>query len=243
MSKVCVIGSGFSGLSAACYLSAQGHDVHVFEKNSTAGGRARQLKTDSGFVFDMGPSWYWMPEVFENFFNDFGKSAEDFYDLELLSPSFSIVFGKKDVMHVPADFRELTRLFDSIEKGSGEKLVKMMQDAKIKYDIAFKNIVYKPGLSVKEFLDADLLKGFFNLHVFSSFSSYIRKYFTHPKLIALMEFPVLFLGATPEQTPALYSLMNYAGLKLGTWYPQGGFGKVIDAFMSIAKKKWRAFSF
>jgi len=243
MSTVCVIGSGFSGLSAACYLSAQGHDVHVFEKNSTAGGRARQLKTDSGFVFDMGPSWYWMPEVFENFFNDFGKTAEDFYRLELLNPSFSIVFGKNDVMHVPADFRELTRLFDSIEIGSGEKLIKMMQDAKIKYDIAFRNILHKPGLSVKEFLDADLLKGFFNLQVFSSFSSYIRKYFTHPKLIALMEFPILFLGATPEQTPALYSLMNYAELKLGTWYPQGGFGKVIDGFMAIARKNGVHFHF
>jgi phytoene desaturase len=243
MSKICVIGSGFSGLSAACYLSAQGHEVHVFEKNSTPGGRARQLITDHGFVFDMGPSWYWMPDVFENFFNDFGYSARDFYRLGLLSPSFSIVFGKDDVMQVPSDFRELCTLFESIEKGSGEKLVRMMDDAEIKYNIGIKNLVLKPGLSIREFLDKEILKGFFNLQVFSSFSSYIRKYFTHPKLIALMEFPILFLGAMPEQTPALYSLMNYAGLKLGTWYPQGGFGKVIDAFMAIAKKNGVHFHF
>jgi phytoene desaturase len=237
MSKISIIGSGFSGLSAAAYLSAAGHEVHVFEKNAEPGGRARQWKTESGYVFDMGPSWYWMPGVFEKFFNDFGFSVSDFYTLELLDPSFDIVYGTTDTMNVPADFTALCHLFESIETGSSLQLRKFMEEAKYKYKTGIENLVYKPGLSITEYADMDLIKGVFRLQVFSSFSKHVRKYFAHPKLIALMEFPVLFLGAMPDETPALYSLMNYAGLKLGTWYPEGGFGTVINAMLKVAQSK------
>lgn len=237
MSKVAIIGSGFSGLSAASYLASAGHEVEIFEKNGEPGGRARHFTTPEGFVFDMGPSWYWMPEVFEKFFNDFGKNASDFYKLEYLDPAFTVYYGHQDLMKVPHDFNALCALFESIEKGSGAKLVRFMEEAEFKYKTGIENLVYKPGLSLSEFADINLIKGALRLQVFSSFSKHIRRFFSHPKLLALMEFPVLFLGAMPEETPALYSLMNYAGLKLGTWYPQGGFGKVIDGFVSIAKQQ------
>ena len=235
MSKISIIGSGFSGLSAAAYLSAAGHEVHVFEKNNTPGGRARQFKTVNGYVFDMGPSWYWMPGVFERFFNDFGYSVADFYELKLLDPSFEVIFKDNEKMSVPENYSALSNLFESIEPGSAKQLEKFMKEAEYKYKTGIDNLVYKPGLSISEFADADLIKGAFRLQVFSSFSKHVRKYFSHPKLIALMEFPILFLGAMPQDTPALYSLMNYAGLKLGTWYPQGGFGKVIEAMADVAK--------
>ncbi|MFZ1702811.1 MAG: oleate hydratase, partial [Saprospiraceae bacterium] len=213
MAKIVIIGSGFSGLSAAAYLSGKGHDVHVFEKNSVPGGRARQFKTPEGFVFDMGPSWYWMPDVFEKFFADFGYKPSDFYSLELLNPSFEIVFGKDDVDKIPANYEELGDWFETIEKGSKKQLQKFMAEAEYKYKTGMEELVYKPGLSLTEFADINLIKGALRLQIFSSFSNHIRKYFSHPKLRALMEFPVLFLGAMPEETPALYSLMNYAGLK------------------------------
>lgn len=234
MSHIAIIGSGFSGLSAACYLSKAGHEVHVFEKNASIGGRARQLKTEEGYVFDMGPSWYWMPDVFERFFADFGHKPSDFYNLRLLNPSFDIIFPENETMHVPANFKELCTMFESIEKGSSAKLQKFMEDAKFKYDVGMSKLIYKPGLSILEFADYEVISGALRLELFSSFSKHVRKYFTHPKLIALMEFPVLFLGAMPQDTPALYSLMNYAGLKLGTWYPEGGFGKVIEAMAKVA---------
>jgi phytoene desaturase len=243
MARIAIIGSGFSGLSSAAYLSARGHEVHVYEKNSTAGGRARQLKTDNGYLFDMGPSWYWMPGIFEKFFNDFGYSVSSFYELELLDPSFDIVFGKKDRISIPANYGELRQLFESIEEGSAVQLDKFMQEAEYKYKTGMENLVYKPGLSLLEFADADLIRGALRLQVFSSFSRHVRQYFSHPKLIALMEFPVLFLGAMPQETPALYSLMNYAGLKLGTWYPKGGFGKVIEGMMSVAFENGSYFHF
>lgn len=235
--KIAVIGSGFAGLSAAAYLAKQGHQVDVYEKNDEVGGRARQLSTANGYVFDMGPSWYWMPEVFENFFKDFGHTAADFYELKELDPGFKIVFDQDDQLEIPANFDALCSLFESIETGSAEKLKLFLNEAAYKYNVGIGKLVYKPGLSVFEFMDAELIKGLFKLQVFTSFSAHVKKFFSHPKLIALMEFPVLFLGAMPEQTPALYSLMNYAGLKLGTWYPQGGFGKVIEAMKTVAENQ------
>ena len=237
MQRIAIIGSGFSGLSAACYLSKEGYAVDVFEKNNTLGGRARQLITDQGYVFDMGPSWYWMPDVFERFFNDFGYLVSDFYSLKLLDPSFEIVFPGQQKMQIPPGFEKLCELFESIETGSKEKLIKFMKDAKFKYDVGMKKLVYKPGLSLFEFMDFDIITGGIKLEILSSFSKHVRKYFSHPHLIALMEFPILFLGAMPVETPAMYSLMNYAGLKLGTWYPEGGFGKVIEAMAKLAKKQ------
>ena len=234
MSKTAVIGAGFAGLSAACYLSAAGHEVHVFEKNAGAGGRARQLRTTNGFVFDMGPSWYWMPAVFERFFADFGHRVSDFYQLHLLSPSFEIVFGKKDTLVVPPAFKDLQDLFESIEPGSGAALQQFLQEGEQKYQLGMEDLVYKPALSLTEYLSAKLIWRSLQVDVFTAFDKHVRKFFSNPRLQALMEFPVLFLGAKPSQTPALYSLMNYAGLKLGTWYPMGGFGKVIEAMEKIA---------
>lgn len=232
--KIAIIGSGFAGLSAACYLSKAGYEVDVYEKNEDIGGRARQMVTENGYKFDMGPSWYWMPDVFERFFADFGKKPSDFYELTLLDPGFSIVFAQNEVMDIPNDQLALDELFESIEKGSAVKLKQFLEEAAYKYKVGMDKLVYKPGLSITEFIDLDIFKGIFKLQLLTSFHKHVRKFFKHPKLIALMEFPILFLGATASDTPALYSLMNYAGLSLGTWYPKGGFVAVINAMKDLA---------
>ena len=243
MANIAVIGAGFSGLSAASYLAAAGHQVQVYEKNATAGGRARQYKTDNGYSFDMGPSWYWMPDIFENFFNDFGHTVSDFYVLKLLEPSFEIVYDNQELMSIPENYQALRVLFESIEPGSSIQLDKFMEEAEEKYNLGMKTFSNLPGLSLAEFADIGLVHRALRMNLFSSFSTHVRKYFTHPKLIALMEFPVLFLGATPRDTPALYSLMNYAGLKLGTWYPVGGFGQVIRSIQELASRNGVEFFF
>lgn len=231
--KVVVIGSGFSGLAAACCLAKQGLDVTVLEKNEQIGGRARAYSSD-GFLFDMGPSWYWMPDIFENFFQLFGKKVSDYYQLKLLSPSFSVFLTGDEKIEIPDSQKKLEELFESIEKGSGENLKKFLAEAKYKYEIGMKELVYKPALSWLEFADLRVLAGITRLHILQSFQKYVRKYFTDPRLISILEFPVLFLGAQPKDTPALYSLMNYAGLSLGTWYPMGGMKKIIDAMENLA---------
>jgi phytoene desaturase len=234
MKRVAVIGSGFAGLSAACSLAKEGYEVVVFEKNPTPGGRARKFEAD-GFNFDMGPSWYWMPEVFENFFNQFGKTTSDFYQLIRLDPSYRIFFGENDLLDLPAGALALQTLFESMETGAGKKLERFLREGKDKYEIGMNSLAHKPGISMTDFLDPVLLKDVFRLHVFQSISSYVRKFFADPRIIKILEFPVLFLGAKPEKTPALYSLMNYADMSLGTWYPLGGMYKVIEAIVAVAK--------
>ena len=231
--SISVIGSGFSGLSASALLAAKGNTVTVYEKNDTIGGRARTIQSN-GFVFDMGPSWYWMPDVFERYYNLFDRTAADFYELKKLNPGFRVIFGVNDYIDVPEDFDQLCSLFESIEKGSAEKLKKFITQAEYKYKVGMADMVYLPGHSIKEFMSISLLKDAINIQLFSSFKKHVRSYFKNPRLIAIIEFPVLFLGAMPKDTPALYSLMNYAGLKQGTFYPMGGFGKVVEAFKKIA---------
>lgn len=242
MKKVAVIGSGFAGLSAASTLAKAGYDVTLFEKNESAGGRARKFEVD-GYMFDMGPSWYWMPDVFENYFNFFGKKASDFYTLKRLDPSYRIYYSEQDILDVPAGLEALYEMFDRLEPGSSTQLKKFIAEGKYKYEVGINKLVRKPGLSLSELMDLDLFKGLFKLHVFESISTYVKKYFKHPQLVQLLEFPVLFLGATPENTPALYSLMNYADLALGTWYPEGGMHKIVEGMVSVAKEQGVKFEF
>jgi phytoene desaturase len=234
--RVTVLGAGISGLSASAFLAKEGFDVTILEKNTSIGGRARQFHKD-GFVFDMGPSWYWMPDVFERFYNQFGYTASDFYELKRLDPSYRVYWPDHSHTDVPASMSELESWFESLEPGSSLKLKAFLKDAKYKYEVGMQDLVFKPSLSLMEFADSRVLKGLLNMHILSSFSKYIRKYFKHPKILSLLEFPVLFLGAMPNETPALYSLMNYADISLGTWYPMGGMHKFIEAFEKIAKEQ------
>jgi len=242
MSRIAIIGSGFSGLSASCFLADAGFDVTVFEKNDSPGGRARKFEA-KGFRFDMGPSWYWMPDVFEEFFGHFGKSPADYYDLLRLDPSYRIVYSDTDRLDIPAGVDNLCKMFEILEPGSSVQLLKFLEEGKFKYEFSIHDLINRPGLSVRELLDTEMLSGVFKLHVFESITTYIRKFFNAPKLVELLEFPVLFLGAKPENTPALYSLMNYADMVLGTWYPMGGMHRVIEGMVSLAKSLGVRFEF
>jgi len=234
-SKIAVLGAGFSGLSAAIHLAKNGNKVEVFEKHSLPGGRARQY-TEQGFSFDMGPSWYWMPDVFDRFFKTYGYQTSDFYELTRLNPAFRIYFGKDDFMDVPDSEEALYNLFEREEKGAADKLKKFMKGAAYKYEVGVHDLIHRPSVSVTEFLDVKLAIGALRLQLFSSFKKHVAKYFKSDRLRQLMEFPVLFLGATPQNTPALYSLMNYAGLMLGTFYPKGGFFSVIKGLEKLGKE-------
>jgi phytoene desaturase len=231
--KIAIIGSGFSGLSAACYLANMGYQVSVFEKNEQIGGRARMFEAD-GFKFDMGPSWYWMPDVFENFFSDFGKSVSDYYQLEKLNPGFQVIFSKEDTIKIDAEFSDIVSKFDSIEKGTGKNLELFIDNAEYKYKISMSDLVFKPSHSFLEFIQWDIIKQVFKTNLFSPLSREVRRLFKNKRLIQIMEFPVIFLGAMADKIPALYSIMNYSALKQGTYYPQGGMVKIVEGMEELA---------
>lgn len=226
-----IIGSGFSSLAAACYLAQQGNSVTIYEKNSTIGGRARQFK-EEGFTFDMGPSWYWMPDVFERFFQDFNKKPSDYYELIKLSPAYRVYFGINDFISIYDNLEEIKYTFETIEKGSGQKLQIFIDQAKSNYDIAIKDLVYRPGISPLELITK---KTTLKLNqFFKNVSTDIRKNFKNERLIQILEFPVLFLGAKPTKTPSFYNFMNYADFGLGTWHPKTGMFDVIRGIEKLA---------
>lgn len=228
---IAIIGSGFSSLAAACYLAQQGHTITIFEKNETIGGRARQFKKD-GFTFDMGPSWYWMPDVFEQFFSDFNKKQSQYYELLKLNPAYRVYFAENDFITICDNLEEIKKTFESIEKGSAIKLEKFISKAKINYDIAIKDLVYKPGVSPLELITP---KTILNVNQFlSTVSTDVRKLFTDERLIQILEFPVLFLGAKPTKTPSFYNFMNYADFGLGTWHPKTGMYDVVRGIEKLA---------
>lgn len=240
--QVIVIGAGFAGLAASALLGKAGFDVTVLEKNDQPGGRARQWKKE-GFTFDMGPSWYWMPDVFEEYFSLFGKRVSDYYTLDRLSPSYRVYFGVDDYVDVPANMEDLEALFDQLEPGSIPRLREFLKQAAYKYEVGMKDYVYRPSLSVTEFMDPRLLGESFRIQLWGSMRKHVAKFFSHPRLIKILEFPVLFLGATPDKTPAMYSMMNHADLALGTWYPRGGMHEIVKAMVQVAEDQGVTFHY
>jgi phytoene desaturase len=234
--RALVVGAGFAGLAASTSLAAKGYDVTILEKNDQAGGRARSFQ-ENGFDFDMGPSWYWMPDVFETYFGRFGKSVSDYYTLERLDPSYRVYFGEKDFVDLPAGVEACAHLFNEIEPGAGDKLRKFMRESAYKYEVGINDLVYRPGRSILEFADIRIAKGLLQLDLLKSMRKYVYGHFNNPRLRQLMEFPILFLGATPKNTPALYSLMNYADVDGGTWFPKGGMHKIVEGMVSLAEEQ------
>jgi phytoene desaturase len=234
--KVIVIGAGFSGLSTATELADKGYEVTIVEKNEQAGGRARVFQ-EKGFTFDMGPSWYWMPDIFDNYFARFGKKTADYYTLKRLDPSYSVILSDVEVIDMPADYGALRELFESIEPGAANALDRFLDQAAYKYKVGIQEFVWKPSVKITEFLSLRILVDALRMDVFSSFYSHVRKFFKSGTLLKLMEFPILFLGAISQNTPAMYSLMNYAEIKLGTWYPMGGMHKIVQGMVDLAISK------
>lgn len=230
--KIVIIGSGFSSLSAASYLAKKDFDVHVYEKNETLGGRARQLKKQ-GFTFDMGPSWYWMPDVFESFYNDFGKSTNDFYKLNRLDPGYQVVFGENEIIPIGDSLEKIYEVFEKEEAGSSQKLEKFIASAKDNYEIAIKDLVYRPGLSPLELVTTATIKKV--KYFLSNIKRDVYKEFKSPKLRQILQFPVLFLGAKPSNTPSFYNFMNFADFGLGTWHPENGMYSIVQGMVSLAE--------
>jgi phytoene desaturase len=228
---ITIIGSGFSSLAASCYLAKAGFEVTILEKNSTLGGRARQFIKD-GFTFDIGPTWYWMPDVFEKFFADFGKKPSYYYQLDKLNPAYEVYFDAADSIQIPDNLPDILGIFEKEETGSAKHLESFLDNAKHNYDVAIKDLVYRPGISITELITPVTIKK--ANQFFSTIRTSVRKKIKNNRLQQIMEFPVLFLGAKPSNTPSFYSFMNYADFGLGTWHPKGGMYEVVKAMYILA---------
>ncbi|MFA9504678.1 phytoene desaturase family protein [Natrinema sp. H-ect1] len=233
--SVVVIGSGIGGLSTACYLADAGADVRVIEKNEQLGGRASRLEKD-GFRFDMGPSWYLMPDVFERFFAEFGRTPSDYYDLEHLDPHYRIFFKDGDRVDVTPDLERTKDVFEEYERGAGEALERYLEKSKENYEVGMEHFVYEDRPRLRDYLDLDVARQARGLSLLGSMQGHVEGYFDHPKLQQIMQYTLVFLGGSPTNTPALYNLMSHVDFNLGVWYPEGGIGAVIDGITDLGRE-------
>ena len=240
--EVIVIGSGFGGLAAAGLLAKNGHNVKVIEKNDHAGGRATIWKKD-GFLFDLGPSWYLMPDVFENYFAEFGKKPEDYMNLVRLEPSYRVFYGKDDFVDVSKDLDKNLELFESMEKGASDKMKKYLETSKYQYEVAMKDFIYKDYKHLTDFIKPKLVKEGIKLHMFDKLDNYAMRFFQSDRIRKILEYTIVFLGGSPYDSPALYSLMSHVDFQLGVWYPMGGIGKLVEAMQKVAEENGAEFIF
>jgi len=242
MKKAIVVGSGFGGLSAAALLAKDGFSVTVFEKNEGPGGRA-SVYSEKGYHFDMGPSWYLMPDVYERFFAEFSKKPSDFFELKKLDPSYRIHFGTGKVADISPDLEKNLALFDSLEPDGADKLKKYLESAREKYDLSINELLYRDYRSILDFLSGRLILEGRKLHVFENLDTFVSKHFKSDEAKKIVEYSIGFLGGSPKNTPSFYHIMSHIDLTLGVYYPVGGMRRVVAGIRELAESYGVEFRF
>lgn len=232
--KTVIVGAGFGGLSAAALLAQQGVDVEVVEKNEQVGGRAGVYR-EGGFSFDMGPSWYLMPDVYEKFFAAFGKRPADLYPLKRLDPAYRVFFGDGDTVDIRADLTQDYALFDSFEEGGGKKLEAYLDSARDIYDLSINEFLYRDYRSIFDFLSGRLILQGSRLHLFESLDTFVRRHFESDHARKIVQYSIGFLGGSPRNTPSFYHIMSHIDMTMGVWYPAGGMRAVVEAIAPLAR--------
>jgi len=231
-----VVGAGFAGLSTAALLAKQGMQVTVLEKNPTVGGRAR-LWQHGGYTFDMGPSWYLMPEVFERFFGHFGRKVNDYYKLSELDPYYRVFFNPGEFVDITPEYQNTKRVFDTFEAGGGAKLDTYMDLARYKYKVAMEQFLYREYSSIFQFFNGRMLREGLKLNVLDRMDRFVGRFFEDRRAKQLLEYAMVFLGTSPQNAPALYSIMSHVDIDLGVHYPLGGLGTVAQSFAALAREQ------
>lgn len=235
--KIVIIGAGIGGIATANILAKAGYDVHVYEKNDQPGGRAGLLEKD-GFRFDTGPSWYLMPEVFEHYFELFGKDINKELRLTRLSPAYKVFFERANPITVLSDLEKDADTFEAVEHGAGTQLKKYVKLGEKTYRLALRHFLYSNFSSVRDLTHSDIIKRSHTMLRLAAtpIDKYVRSFVHDQRLKQILEYPMVFLGTSPFNAPALYSLMSALDFKEGVFYPQGGLYKVIERLIALSKE-------
>lgn len=234
--RLVVVGAGIGGMAAAARLARDGFAVTVVERNDQVGGRAR-IWRQAGYTFDMGPSWYLLPEVFERFFAGFGKKTADYYELKPLAPSYRVFFGPGEAHDVPPDRAGVVALFDRLEPGGGAKLVRYLDEAAYKYRVAVGEFLYRDYRTIFDFLNWRMLTEGLKLNVLGKLDAAVRKRFADRRARQILEYAMVFLGTSPNDAPAMYALMSHVDLTQGVFYPLGGLSSVAQGLRRLAEEQ------
>jgi phytoene desaturase len=232
--SVAIVGAGFGGLSAACHLADRGADVEILERHDRVGGVANRIEVN-GFSFDTGPSWYLMPETFERFFRAFDRSPDDYYELTRLDPQYRLFWRDGDRADVTADLDAVRDLFESYEDGAAAALDRYLEDAAEAYEVGMERFVYKDRSRLRDLVDLDVARSARGLTLLGTMDDHVAEFFEEPKLQQIVQYSLVFLGGSPHNTPALYSLMTHVDLELGVYYPKGGIYNVVEGIADLSR--------
>lgn len=234
MKSAIIIGAGIGGLATANLLAKAGYQVTVYEKNAQPGGRAGTMKLD-GFTFDTGPSWYLMPEVFQHYFELFGKSVRQELDLVRLTPAYKVFFEDAEPITITSDSEQDSATFEAIEPGAGKKLINYVANGNSIYQLSLKHFLYTNFTSYRDLVRWDILRHSIRMArlAFTPIHSYVRRYVRDARLQQILEYPMVFLGSSPFSAPAIYSLMSALDFREGVYYPRGGVYTIIERLVAL----------
>ena len=231
-----IIGGGIGGLATACILGKAGYKVTVLEKNEQLGGRAGQLKAQ-GYTFDTGPSWYLMPDVFQHFFELLGEDINDHLSLKRLNPSYRVYYKDRGQhIDIAGDTSIDRKTFETIEPGGAKQFDAYINRAEYIYDTAMSKLLYKNYDSLTDFVRGDIAVQAGRLRLFSKMDSYVRGFFKDVRLQQIMQYPLVFLGSSPYNAPAIYSLLSHVDFNQGVYYPMGGMYELVKALVRVGNK-------
>jgi len=233
--KVIIIGAGIGGLGTAALLSKRGYDVTILEKNEKIGGRAN-IFTAEGYTFDMGPSWYLMPDVFEHFYDLMEEDINKHLNLVKLGPSYKVFFPgdpEYPVVDIHSDLKKDLPTLEQFEPGITPKLRKYLETSGKQYELAKKSFMYRNYDSIFDFFKWELMKEGRHMNPLQTMEKYLNKNFSDDRVKKILEYTLVFLGSEPKKTPALYNIMNFIDFHYGVYYPKGGIYTIIDSLKSM----------
>ncbi len=235
--RVIIIGAGYGGMALANLLGKAGYSVDVYEKNQEPGGRITAVKQDK-FLFDLGPSWFLMPEVFDQYYGLFDESVYSRLDLMRFQPGYKVFFEKYEPLTLMGDLDEDKHIFETIEPGAAKKLESFVDRSTKVYELSVKYFLYNNFQRFRDLVKWPIFKNAFNMLPLTTqkLDDYVGKHFDDIRLKQLLEYHSVFLGASPFQVPAIYTLMSYLDYKSGVYYPRQGMLSLVDDMRELGKK-------
>jgi len=239
---IIVIGAGVGGITASIHLAKHGFKVTVIEKNSHAGGRCDRISRD-GHHFDTGPTLLVMPRLYETEFAALGTSMQEMLDLQRVDPTYHLVFDDGSRLALTSDMRSLQAQVEAIEPGSFQGLLSYLDEGHRHYDLGIEKLVYPDFRKPTDFFKLSNLPLVYQVKPLVKHYANMANYFNDPRLKAAFTFQDVYMGLSPFDAPATFSMMPYTELAHGVYYPRGGMYKVVEALLSLAQQMGVEFLF
>jgi phytoene desaturase len=239
---VIVIGAGIGGITAAIHLAKHGLHVTVLEKNSHPGGRCDRFSRE-GHRFDTGPTLFVMPQLYEAEFRALEASVRERLDLQRVDPTYHLVFDDGSQFAITSDMKSLQEQLESVQPGSFQGFLRYLQEGERHYQLAMDKMITRDFRRASDFFSLQNLSLVFRIKALINHYRNMSAYFDDPRLKTAFSFQDIYMGLSPSEAPATFSLLPYTELVHGVWYPRGGMYSIVEVLMDLARQAGVEFIF